>query len=1000
MLEMRKAKVLISGMRGVGVEIAKNVILAGVRAVTVHDVTKTAVGDLSSQYYLKEQDVGKNRAECCWEKLAELNPEVTVTFHSKPLSNEFVSGFNVVVLTESSTEEIQTVGDFCHNNKIKFVVAQTAGIFGMIFNDFGEKFEVGDHNGEDPLSAMIASISNGAEGEVTCLDESRHGFEDGDWVVFKEVEGMNEINGKEFKIIITGPYTFKIGDTSSFSPYKTKGIVTQVKKPKLVDFKPYSEAVKDPEILIADFAKFSYPKQLHFAFQAMDKFKSHKNRKPMSYNKEEAKEFSEMTSKIAGADEELDSKLLNLFSFTCDGDVCPMNGVIGGVAAQEVIKACTGKYMPIFQWFYFDAVECLPNFGEALSEKTCVSTNSRYDGQIKVFGSDMQKKLSDSNVFIVGAGAIGCEHLKNFSMMGIASGGKGKLTITDMDTIETSNLNRQFLFRKEDVKSEKSTVAARAAKGFNPALNIESKFEKVGPETEGEFGDDFFEGLDFVANALDNIVAREYMDRRCVYYRKPLLESGTLGSKGNTQVVIPDITESYSSSRDPPETSFPICTIKNFPHEIAHTLQWAREEFESMFSTPFFTAAQLSEAKSNQGDVSALFEQLKKQAASQCKETLMQLKKVLKERPSSFQDCVKWARDCWLERFHNQIAQLLHSFPPDKKASSGADFWSPPKRCPHALELDLNSQYHIEYITSAALLRAENFNIKSESDCRTSKAQFEKTLDEVRSILSALPAPAAFKPRDDIKIAENDEQLESMNNEAEGEIDKMIDECKMLFNDQSGNKLQIKAIDFEKDDDMNWHIDYITAASNNRATNYSIELADKFKSKKIAGKIIPAIATTTAVMSGLICLEIFKVLNGEKDIEKYKCSFVNLALPYFGFSEPLPPKKAKYNEVEWTQWDRFELSAEQLPTIKDLMDYFDKEMKLEVQMLSYGVSMLYSFFMPPAKQKARQSKSVKDTIEEVTKTPMAPHAKYVVLEVCCEQEGEDVDVPYIKFKVK
>ena len=110
----------------------------------------------------------------------------------------------------------------------------------------------------------------------------------------------------------------------------------------------------------------------------------------------------------------------------------------------------------------------------------------------------------------------------------------------------------------------------------------------------------------------------EYMDRRCVYYRKPLLESGTLGSKGNTQVVIPDITESYSSSRDPPETSFPICTIKNFPHEIAHTLQWAREEFESMFSTPFFTAAQLSEAKSNQGDVSALFEQLKKQAASQC----------------------------------------------------------------------------------------------------------------------------------------------------------------------------------------------------------------------------------------------------------------------------------------------------------------------------------------------------------------------------------------------
>lgn len=63
------------------------------------------------------------------------------------------------------------------------------------------------------------------------------------------------------------------------------------------------------------------------------------------------------------------------------------------------------------------------------------------------------------------------------------------------------------------------------------------------------------------------------MDRRCVYYHKPLLESGTLGTKGNTQVVIPFVTESYSSSQDPPEKSIPICTLKNFPNAIEHTIQ-------------------------------------------------------------------------------------------------------------------------------------------------------------------------------------------------------------------------------------------------------------------------------------------------------------------------------------------------------------------------------------------------------------------------------------------
>ena len=64
-----------------------------------------------------------------------------------------------------------------------------------------------------------------------------------------------------------------------------------------------------------------------------------------------------------------------------------------------------------------------------------------------------------------------------------------------------------------------------------------------------------------------------YMDQRCVLYEKPLLESGTLGTKGNTQVVIPHLTESYASSQDPPEKQTPSCTVKNFPNAIAHTIE-------------------------------------------------------------------------------------------------------------------------------------------------------------------------------------------------------------------------------------------------------------------------------------------------------------------------------------------------------------------------------------------------------------------------------------------
>lgn len=80
-----------------------------------------------------------------------------------------------------------------------------------------------------------------------------------------------------------------------------------------------------------------------------------------------------------------------------------------------------------------------------------IQTGSRYDGQIAVFGREFQEKIANTKEFLVGAGAIGCEMLKNWAMMGVGAGKDGALFITDMDTIEKSNLNRQFLFRPADV---------------------------------------------------------------------------------------------------------------------------------------------------------------------------------------------------------------------------------------------------------------------------------------------------------------------------------------------------------------------------------------------------------------------------------------------------------------------------------------------------------------------------------------------------------------------
>jgi ubiquitin-activating enzyme E1 len=136
--------------------------------------------------------------------------------------------------------------------------------------------------------------------------------------------------------------------------------------------------------------------------------------------------------------------------------------------------------------------------------------------------------------------------------------------------------------------------------------------------------------------------------------------------------------------------------------------------------------------------------------------------------------------------------------------------------------------------------------------------------------------------------------------------------------------------------------------------NYKITTADRHKTKFVAGKIIPAIATTTALVTGLVILELYKLIDGNDDIEHYKNGFVNLALPFFGFSEPIASPKGKFQgangEVTFDKlWDRFD--TEDI-TLQELIDDFKKK-GLDITMMSSGVSLLYAGFYPPSKTKDR-----------------------------------------------
>ncbi|KAM7169853.1 ubiquitin-like modifier-activating enzyme 7 isoform 1-T1 [Macrochelys suwanniensis] len=983
MRRMAKTAVLVSGMKGLGVEIAKNIILAGVKSVTVHDPGNTQWSDLSSQFFLSESDVGRNRAVASQQRLAELNSYVPVTAYTGELSESFLTAFQVVVLSNSPLEEQLHVSDICHARSICFVLADTKGLAGQLFCDFGENFVVDEPAEAEPVSAYIQHISQGIPGVVTCRDGQGHGhgFADGDFVTFLDVEGMSQLNGCAPRAIhVLDEFTLEIGDTGSFAPYQRGGVITQVKVPQLHSYEPLRAALAKPKIKAMDDRGHS----LHLAFRALHAFAAEMGHLPRPRAQADAERLLELARGLTAHQELLDEGLVRTFAHVSAGELSPMAALLGGLAAQEVLKAASGKFLPLAQWLYFDALECLPEEGTALlTEESCAPRGSRYDGQIAVFGADFQEKLGRQKYFVVGAGAIGCELLKNFAMIGLAAGEGGSITVTDMDTIERSNLSRQLLFRPRDVGKLKSETAAAAVRRMNPTTRVMAQTHHVGPDTETLYGDDFFTALDGVANALDSMQARAYVDGRCIRYLKPLLDSGTEGTKGHVQVVVPYLTQSFGSPPDLTESAVPLCTLRHFPSTIEHTLQWARDEFDGLFKVP-------AENVNKYLEDPAFIE------GQWTTQDLEWVRSSLQEKPCSWQDCVHWARQRWESLYRHAILNLLHAFPPGHETSPGVLFWAGPKKCPRPLEFDCDNSTHMEYVMAAASLFAQ-----------THRLQVPRDRTAARETLRAMVMPP-FQPESGVRIPVTEEEMEEapagVDEEQLAALRQELAECRqaLLEGGHSSTHL-MEPIHFEKDDDSNGHVDFIMAASNLRAANYGITPADWHKSKRVAGRIMPAIATTTAAVAGLACLELYKLVWGHKDLSSYCNSFLQLAEPLLARFRPLPPPDTyKYGQETWSCWHRVEVPGigahgEEL-SLQELLDQLQVVHGLPVRTVLCGVTILYASFWAKQKREAQLTCRLTQLVSGPPGATWQP-PQILVLDLVCEDQQDDDVLPPVHVRL-
>ncbi|GIX65816.1 ubiquitin activating enzyme [Babesia caballi] len=437
--------------------------------------------------------------------------------------------------------------------------------------------------------------------------------------------------------------------------------------------------------------------------------------------------------------------------------------------------------------------------------------------------------LRDASVLLVGAGGIGCEVIKNLVLCGLR-----KLVIVDMDTIDVSNLNRQFLYQRHHVKLHKATVACERAREAAPDCDVSAKVCDV-----TEWGPQDVAPYDAVLNALDNVRARSHINYCCmhagwltlalccVHFRSgvPLIESGSTGFNGQVYPIVHGVTPCYDCHEKPRNKSIPVCTIRQIPEKPEHCIAWARQLYELLFG---------------QADSSNLLNDL---AISPIPDA-----ETVTER-----DARAWARGTFAFLFNRQITDLL----------SLTETWKG-RREPVPLSYPFSDD---DESCDGAVGNGSGGKEPLEVGGETRQAKMRRVEGQAAKASTGNSPTTVSQPVTPLQLDEASDRHEH------GIHDKMriydVDELAAQFRDcvvrylldRQRHRVLGSAV-FDKDDPL--CVQFVAAAANLRMINFHIPQLSAWDVQSIAGSITPAIAATNAIVGASQVMQLIHLLRARR----------------------------------------------------------------------------------------------------------------------------------------
>ena len=924
MSKLLNLKVCLIGGGSVGQETVKCISLLGIKELHIYDTTILGKKHENYIYYRKKSGITLSENSIFFSK--ELNANLD-TFQISHFNLKYLTdkGIHALIITkqifENKDYNIFSIEKFCNVHNIKLIIGINYGLYGYITSSF-HKHTIVDSDGEVCESGYIENYNISEK----CIEFT--------------VEKLNKNLISEWIKLCSGDNEYIVRIVES--------TLTSIKI-------PYSDAAKQFLNSHSNIRIVEFKKPYETTFKSIhDKI----NSKSYQYISLES------SFKNDKSDDSYDSLIEyitkqspnHIFNEYKTKEFFLIGSIIAGIISHELIKT-TGKYTPLDNDIFIDM--------SPLSGVHKYTSNYSHRSA-EFLDKELIKLIRKQTIFMIGAGALGCEISKNLGMLDFCTGIKSGFYITDMDTVELSNLNRQFLFRNDSINKFKSDEIVKRMEEYAPKMKTLAYREAVGKESDNIFNSVFWKNKSIIVNALDNIEARKYVDSKCVENEKPLFESGTLGSKCNTQTIIPHKTATYSELTDIDDKTIPMCTIRSFPNKIEHCIEWGLEIFNTIITRPledldmvFNNTNRFTNEMSNPENVYTNIERL----------GLVEkyLDMFMKKNLDSFIELAEYLYDKY---FVEPIMDLLHSFPDDLQDEHGNNYWSGKKLKPKVTSFKENGK---DFAKELFKLVSINIDLGEWSDeCLNTFVSEKKTYNCK-------------------KISINEEK-DKVNIECNVCVDDCIIQTKKILARSAGNKYVINSVSYDKDDES--LVDMMAVLCNQRAAIYNINIADKLDIKLISGRIIPALCTTTTVIAGFVILEILKYL-----IERRPSDInINLAVNQYIMFDSYKPKTTydnmfcniygmKVNTVpyKFNTWSFLKISCtkESCSDINSIVEILGDEHGINIEMMTIGNRIIYE-------KSAKDNKSIYNIYRECD----IQMCENLIINLCCmNNEGNPIITP-------